>query len=88
MSAVKKPVVNSHFFGETREIVNGHVVKDTVVSYDGKTLKDNQLKTLLMSPISKMSLLERLYGHFTHKRNNTHKHKKRNKKYNKTKRHT
>jgi len=40
MHTVKKPVVHTHFFGETRDIVNGHVVKDTVINtaYDGKIL--------------------------------------------------
>ena len=39
MPAVNKPVY-AHFFGETREMVNGQVVKDTAVNttYDGKNL--------------------------------------------------
>ena len=88
MAAVKKPVVNADLFVETREIVNGHGVKDNVVSYDGKTLQneDKQLKTLLMRPMSKMNLLERLYGDCMHKR--THKRNKKRKRINKTKRHT
>ena len=104
MPAVKKPVVNAHFFGETREIVNGHVVKDTVVNtdYDGKILhidkrehntlahydiKDDQLKTLLLRPTSKINLLDRLkqvYNKRTHKRNNKRNNKR--KQTNKTKR--
>ena len=99
MPAVKKPVINAHFFGETREIVNGQVVKDTVVNttYDGKVLhidkqeNDTHLETLLLRPTSKINLLDRLryvYGQQTHKnkRKNkrTHKRKQSNKKKRRT----
>lgn len=69
MPLVKKPVapvIHAQFFGETRAIVNGRVVKDTVINaaYDGK-----MLRTLLMRPTSKINLLDRLrdmYGKQTH----------------------
>jgi hypothetical protein len=87
MHAIKTPVY-AHYFGETREIVNGHVVKDTSVNttYDGKNLhidiKDNHLKTLLSRPTSKINLLERLnrvYRDKTHKKK-THREKTHRKK--------
>jgi hypothetical protein len=70
-----KPVVNAHFFGERKEIVNGRVVNDTTFHYD---IEDKQLKTLLLRPTSKINLLDRLryaYGpkKHTHKK---HTHKK------------
>ena len=57
MPLVKNPVIHAQFFGETREIVNGCVVKDTVINttYDGKNLR-----TLLLRPTSKINLLDRL----------------------------
>ena len=52
MHAIKTPVY-AHYFGETREIVNGRVVKDTSVNttYDGKNLHidiiyGNNIKTI------------------------------------------
>ena len=82
MHSIKTPVY-AHYFGETREIVNGRVVKDTTVNttYDGKNLqvdiKDNQLKTLLSRPTSKINLLERLKRAYPDKK--THKKRTHNK---------
>ena len=80
MPLVKKPVIHAQFFGETREIVNGRLVKDTVVNtaYDGKNLRivkrenNTHLKTLLLRPTSKINLLDRLrhmYGEHKETRN-------------------
>ena len=63
--------------------MNGRVVKDTTVNttYDGKNLqvdiKDNQLKTLLSRPTSKINLLERLKRAYPDKK--THKKRTHNK---------
>ncbi len=78
MPAVKKNPVVAHFFGETKEIINGEVVNDTAVKgeYDGKILhvdkRDNnqiahydiKLKNLLSTPSGKMNLFERLNKDF------------------------
>ena len=58
MPAVKNSVY-ANFSDETREIVNGHVVKDTTLNTD-YDIKDKQLETLLLRPTSKINLLERL----------------------------
>jgi hypothetical protein len=90
MHAIKSPVY-AHYFGETREIVNGHVVKDTTVNttYDGKNIHVD-LKTLMARPTSKMNLFERLNRAYPDKKQKktkkTHK-KTQKKKTKKKKRH-
>ena len=81
MPVIKAPM----YFGETKEIVNGHVVKYRMVNttYDGKNIHvDNQFKRLLLGQTSKINLLERLKRDYnmTHKKkthkNKTHKNKR------------
>ena len=77
----------AHFYGQTKEIINGEVVEDTAVNYDGNTLhilannhlthydiKADKLKTLLATPSSRMNLLDRLKQDYSHKRAKSHKH--------------
>ena len=72
MHAVKTPGVNVHFFGETREMVKDNGVNamdkrenNTLAHY---AIKDKQLKTLLLRPMSKINLLDRLRHVYTHKK--------------------
>ena len=82
--------VYARLIGETKQIVNGEVVQDTVIKseYNGRithyNIKDNALKKLLASPTSNMNLIERLkldYGHThgkhtKHTKHTKHKHTK------------
>jgi hypothetical protein len=89
MHAIKTPVY-AHYFGETREIVNGHLVKDTTVNttYDGKKIHVD-LKTLMSRPTSKINLLERLNRAYPVKKDKkkTQKKTQKKKKTHKKKRH-
>ena len=85
MHTIKTPVY-AHYFGETREIVNGHVVKDTTVNttYDGKKIHVD-LKTLMSRPTSKINLLERLNRAYPDKKDKKKTHKNTQKKTQKKK---
>jgi hypothetical protein len=69
------PTIYSRFSGETKEILNGRVVKDYAINteYDGKTLEVakrdknrvshftiKDMRKLLAQPMSKENLMERL----------------------------
>ena len=69
------PTIYSRFSGETKEILNGRVVKDYAINteYDGKTLEVakrdknrvshftiKDMRKLLARPMSKENLMERL----------------------------